>query len=132
MLLAERFGASSITTVSNSAGQRRFIEARASERDLSNLIARTADVNEFSPTERFDRVVSIEMFEHLRNWAEILRRIAGWLEPGRVFLHHFCHRTEGHRAPAFLVQVPSGGAPAARRRNRSIRPRRSESGWSSR
>ena len=54
----------------------------------------TADVNDFVPEGRFDRVMSIEMFEHMRNWRELLSRIAGWLAPdGRAFVHVFSHRT---------------------------------------
>ena len=53
----------------------------------------TADVNSLAPERRFDRVVSIEMFEHTRNWEALLARIAGWLEPGgRLFVHFFSHR----------------------------------------
>ena len=70
-----------ITGVSNSQGQREWIEAERDRRGLNNLEVITADVNEFEPNGRFDRVMSIEMFEHMRNWRELLRRIAGWLEP---------------------------------------------------
>jgi cyclopropane-fatty-acyl-phospholipid synthase len=92
--LAERHPAARILGVSNSAPQRRFIEARAAERGLGNLEIVTADMNDFDPGRRFDRVVSIEMFEHMRNWRELLHRIAGWLEPdGRLFVHVFSHRT---------------------------------------
>jgi cyclopropane-fatty-acyl-phospholipid synthase len=91
--LAERYPRSQVTGLSNSASQRAFIEARATERGLDNLAVVTGDVNDFLPEGRFDRVVSVEMFEHLRNHALLLERIAGWLEPGgKVFVHHFCHR----------------------------------------
>jgi cyclopropane-fatty-acyl-phospholipid synthase len=53
----------------------------------------TADANVFSTEERFDRVVSVEMFEHMRNYEQLMARIAGWLEPGgKLFVHIFCHR----------------------------------------
>jgi cyclopropane-fatty-acyl-phospholipid synthase len=91
--MAARYPRASVTAVSNSATQGAFIRARAAERGLGNLQVVTADVNRFEPGRRFDRVVSVEMFEHLRNWPEALRRVARWLEPdGRVFLHVFAHR----------------------------------------
>jgi cyclopropane-fatty-acyl-phospholipid synthase len=92
--MAERYPGSRITAVSNSATQRRWIERRAAERALTNLTVVTADMKDFAPVdERFDRVVSVEMFEHMRNYGRLLERIAGWLNPdGRLFVHIFCHR----------------------------------------
>lgn len=91
--MAERMPGSTVVAVSNSAEQRGFIENRARERKLGNLWVVTADMNDFHPGERFDRVVSVEMFEHMRNWRALLGRVADWLEPdGRLFLHVFCHR----------------------------------------
>ncbi|MEX2466496.1 MAG: cyclopropane-fatty-acyl-phospholipid synthase family protein [Gemmatimonadota bacterium] len=88
--MARTFPGSRITAVSNSASQRRFIEARAPE----NVRVITADMRTFDPGTRFDRVVSVEMFEHMRNLPELLRRISGWLRPeGKLFVHVFCHRT---------------------------------------
>jgi len=93
--MAERYPRSRIVSISNSRTQGAFIRARAAERGLSNLEVRTADMNVFSPGEgaAFDRIVSVEMFEHMRNWPTLFRRVAGWLAPdGRVFLHVFAHR----------------------------------------
>ncbi len=91
---AERYPNASILAVSNSSSQRRAIETRARELGLGNVRVRTADVNELQLDERFDRVVSIEMFEHVRNYATLLNRIAGWLDPaGKLFVHIFCHRS---------------------------------------
>jgi cyclopropane-fatty-acyl-phospholipid synthase len=92
--VAERFPNSRITAVSNSASQRRFIESQAISRGLTNLHVITADINQFAAEpQRFDRVVSVEMFEHLRNYERLLERIATWLRPdGKLFVHHFCHR----------------------------------------
>lgn len=102
--MAERYPAARITAVSNSHRQREFITRRAAERGLGNLQVLTADVNDFAPNERFDRVVSVEMFEHMRNHGELLRRIAGWLrDDGRLFVHLFCHRD---RAYLFEEQGP--------------------------
>lgn len=93
LYLAERFPSCSILAVSNSRDQREFIAAEAARRGLSNVAVETADINRFAPRERFDRIVSIEMFEHLKNYAEMLRRIAGWLLPGgALFVHIFVHR----------------------------------------
>ncbi|HET9124569.1 MAG TPA: cyclopropane-fatty-acyl-phospholipid synthase family protein [Solirubrobacteraceae bacterium] len=94
--LAERYPACSVLGVSNSGSQREWILGEAARRGLSNVSVETADVNTFDPgTAGFDRVMSIEMFEHMRNWRELLRRISRWLEPGvgRAFIHVFSHRT---------------------------------------
>jgi cyclopropane-fatty-acyl-phospholipid synthase len=91
---AERYPNSSITAVSNSRPQRAFIEGRARQRGLENLRVLTADVVGFEPDGRFDRVVSVEMFEHMRNYRELLRRIASWLErDGQLFVHVFAHES---------------------------------------
>ncbi len=93
--MAERYPGSRIVAVSNSRDQRDTIEARAAERNLTNVKVVTCDMNVFDPATgpAFDRVVSVEMFEHMRNWPELLGRVASWLKPdGRVFLHVFSHR----------------------------------------
>ncbi len=91
--LAERYPAAQIEAVSNSHGQRQVIETERDRCGLDNLRVVTADINDFEPGERFDRVMSIEMFEHMRNWRELLRRISGWLEDdGRLFVHTFSHQ----------------------------------------
>jgi len=93
--MAECYPRSRITAVSNSAAQRDHILARAREAGLDNLTVITADMNDFHTPQRFDRVVSVEMFEHMRNWGELLRRVHGWLRPGgRAFVHVFCHREQ--------------------------------------
>jgi len=87
--MAQSYPKSRITAVSNSASQRRFIESRAP----SNVRVITTDMNDFYVNEQFDRVVSIEMLEHMRNYDELLSRISGWLRSGgRLFIHVFCHR----------------------------------------
>jgi cyclopropane-fatty-acyl-phospholipid synthase len=96
--MAERFPGSQVTAVSNSHSQRAFIEARAAERGLRNLTVITCDMNDFTPQGRFDRIVSVEMFEHMSNWRGLLARLAGWLEDdGRLFLHVFTHRNRPYR-----------------------------------
>lgn len=91
--MAQQYPNSQIVAVSNSHGQRRFIEQRCRELNLTNVEVITCDVCEFDIDRQFDRVVSVEMFEHLRNYQELLRRISTWLKPeGSLFVHVFCHR----------------------------------------
>ncbi|MGK2858225.1 MAG: SAM-dependent methyltransferase [Thermoanaerobaculia bacterium] len=92
LFMAERFPNATIVAVSNSASQREHIERRAASRGLDNVTIRTCDMNEFAPGETFDRVVSVEMFEHMRNYRELLSRISSWLVPGgTLFVHIFSH-----------------------------------------
>jgi cyclopropane-fatty-acyl-phospholipid synthase len=91
--MAQRYPASQVLAVSNSASQRQFIEARAAARGLGNLSVVTCDMNDFATERRFDRVVSVEMFEHMRNYQVLMARVARWLEPdGKLFVHIFTHR----------------------------------------
>jgi cyclopropane-fatty-acyl-phospholipid synthase len=90
--MAEHYPNARITAVSNSRTQKQFIEARAAERGLRNIevLTRDANVLDFPPERRFDRAVSVEMFEHMRNYQTLLGRIAGWLRPGgTLFVHIF-------------------------------------------
>jgi cyclopropane-fatty-acyl-phospholipid synthase len=95
--MAEHFPSSSITAVSNSASQRAFIESQAAQRALRNVRIVTADMNDFDATaldgfRHFDRVVSVEMFEHMRNCDALLERVSKWLAPGgKMFMHIFTH-----------------------------------------
>ena len=89
---AARFPRSRIVGLSNSSSQRAFILGLAAERGLSNVEVLTADINTAHLTRRFDRIVSIEMFEHARNYRRLLERVSGWLHPeGRLFVHVFAH-----------------------------------------
>ena len=91
--MAQHYPHAHITAVSNSHSQRGFIEAQARERGLANLQVITQDFNALALTQRFDRIVSVEMFEHLRNWPAAFERVAQWLEDdGRFFMHVFTHR----------------------------------------
>jgi cyclopropane-fatty-acyl-phospholipid synthase len=93
LFLAERYPRARITAVSNSRPQREFILARAESRGLYNVEVLTRDMNDFRAEEKYDRVVSVEMFEHMRNYRQLLSRIARFLHPGgRLFLHIFVHR----------------------------------------
>ena len=91
--MAEHYPASRITGVSNSRDQRAFILARAAERGLANVDIITADMNTFAAPATYDLVVSVEMFEHMRNHRELMARIGPWLRPGgALFVHIFTHR----------------------------------------
>ena len=91
--MAKHYPNSSILAVSNSRPQREFIESRAQELGLTNLSVQTCDMNDFTTEQHFDRVVSVEMFEHMRNWQSLLERISNWLKPeGKLFIHIFSHR----------------------------------------
>jgi cyclopropane-fatty-acyl-phospholipid synthase len=95
--LAEAYPRCAVVGVSNSGSQHAFIEAEARARRLPNLTIVTADINGFDPGRRFDRVVSVEMFEHIRNHRRLLERIARWLQPdGRLFVHVFRHRRHAY------------------------------------
>jgi cyclopropane-fatty-acyl-phospholipid synthase len=92
--MARQFPKSHITAVSNSHSQREYILGEAAARGLNNLRAVTSDMNVFDPQSRFDRIVSVEMFEHMMNWRQLLSRVRSWLKPdGRFFMHIFTHRS---------------------------------------
>jgi len=102
---AARFPNSNVVGVSNSHSQRLYIEAQAHERDLTNLRIVTADINDFDAGQRFDRIVSVEMMEHVRNYQLLLRKVAPWMNPdGLLFVHIFTHR---HFAYPFEVRDSS-------------------------
>jgi len=96
--MAERYPAAEIVAVSNSSGQRAYIEGQAAHRGLTNLTVITQDMNVFDTARRFDRIVSVEMFEHMANWRALLTKARTWLTPeGRMFIHVFSHRTTPYR-----------------------------------
>ena len=96
--IAERYPAAHVTAVSGSAAQGAFVRDLAARQGLSNLRVEVCDINTFAPEGQFDRCVSVEAFERLRNWRELFSRAAGWIRPeGRLFLHVFCH--EKHAYP---------------------------------
>ena len=96
--MAERYPLSTITSVSNSNSQREFIQTQAKARGLTNLRVITRDMNDFTPPRTYDRIVSVEMFEHMANWRALLARLVPSLAPdGRIFLHVFTHRDRAYR-----------------------------------
>jgi len=103
--IAQLYPECKVTSVSNSMPQRRHIERTAKERGLANLLVLTRDMNDFHAESQFDRIVSVEMFEHMRNYRELFRRISHWLKPdGQFYMHIFCHRNCAYE---FLDEGPS-------------------------
>jgi cyclopropane-fatty-acyl-phospholipid synthase len=93
LYMAAHFPKSKITAVSNSNDQRQFIEERCRQLKLENISVITADMNDFNAEGLFDRVVSIEMFEHMRNYEKLLGRVNAWLKKeGKLFVHIFSHQ----------------------------------------
>lgn len=102
--IAAHYPAAQVVAVSNSRAQRDTILERAGKQGLTNVTVHVCDMNEFSIDQRFDRIVSVEMFEHMRNYRELFRRVATWLEPdGRFFLHIFTHHSTPYE---YLDQGP--------------------------
>ncbi|MFH1600183.1 MAG: cyclopropane-fatty-acyl-phospholipid synthase family protein [Pseudomonadota bacterium] len=101
--MAARYPNARITGVSNSGSQREHILAQAAARGLGNVEILTRDVVQLElPEENYDRVVSIEMFEHMRNYRHLLANVARWLKPdGKLFVHIFAHR---HLMYPFLTE----------------------------
>jgi len=92
--IAEHYPGCRITAVSNSRTKKQFIESRCRERGTRNIEVVTANVADYLATADYDRIVSVEMFEHMRNYETLLERVGGWLRPnGKLFVHIFCHRT---------------------------------------
>jgi len=95
--MASHYPNAQITAVSNSASQREYILQQAQARGLSNIHIITADMNVFDTDQTFDRVVSVEMFEHMRNYQVLYARVARWLKPdGLFFKHIFVHRNAAY------------------------------------
>ncbi|SCX06955.1 SAM-dependent methyltransferase [Agrobacterium rosae] len=98
LYMARQFPNARITSVSNSASQRAYIVSQAERQGIHNLTAITADMNDFAPSGSFDRVVSVEMFEHMSNWRALMERTRHWLkEDGRLFIHVFTHKDRSYR-----------------------------------
>ncbi len=103
--MAQHYPNSRITAVSNSNSQRAWITTECERRGIRNVEVIIADMNRFYSDARFDRIVSVEMFEHMRNWRALFERVYNWLNPGgRFFMHVFCHRTTPY---AFIDTGPS-------------------------
>jgi cyclopropane-fatty-acyl-phospholipid synthase len=98
LFMSARFPKSTFTVVSNSRTQKVYIDEEAKKRGITNLTVITSDINILSLTQQFDRVVSVEMFEHLRNYQELFKRISSWLKAdGKLFVHIFTHKTLAYK-----------------------------------
>jgi cyclopropane-fatty-acyl-phospholipid synthase len=103
--IAQHYPRCRVQAISNSNTQREFIESRCRSLGLENVEVLTANIADFGTEGRFDRVLSVEMFEHVRNYEELLRRIATWLKPdGKLMVHIFCH---ARYAYPFEVEGPT-------------------------
>jgi cyclopropane-fatty-acyl-phospholipid synthase len=98
LFMAENYPRSSFTVVSNSRTQKEFIDSAAIKRGIKNLQVITADINTITIDQQFDRVVSVEMFEHMRNYKLLMKKIALWLKPdGKLFVHIFTHHQYAYK-----------------------------------
>jgi len=105
LYMAKNYPNSRIISVSNSNSQRQFIEGQVRKFALKNLEIITCDMNDFAIEKKFDRVVSVEMFEHMSNWEQLLGKVHNWLKnDGRLFIHIFTHKSHSYR---FSVDDPA-------------------------
>ena len=92
--IAENYPNTSVLSVSNSKTQKIFIENIAKSKHLTNIQVITEDMKEFNTDKKFDRIVSLEMFEHMKNYKKLFNRVSSWLKnDGLFFMHIFCHKT---------------------------------------
>jgi len=98
LFMAARFPQSNFTVVSNSRTQKIYIDEQAGQRRLKNLRVITANINDFKPLQTFDRVVSVEMFEHMRNYKKLMHLVSSALNTeGKLFVHIFTHREYAYK-----------------------------------
>ncbi|NTF08213.1 class I SAM-dependent methyltransferase [Agrobacterium rubi] len=98
LYMARQFPNARITSVSNSTSQRAYILGEAERQGIHNLTVITADMNDFAPSDTYDRIVSVEMFEHMSNWRTLFERTRGWLrDDGKLFIHVFTHKSRSYR-----------------------------------
>lgn len=98
LFMAAKYPGSRFTVVSNSRTQKIHIDEKAAGLKLGNLRVITADMNDFDTEQTFDRVVSVEMFEHMRNYRLLMKKVASWLNPGgKLFVHIFTHKTLAYK-----------------------------------
>lgn len=97
LYMAKKYPDSAITVVSNSSSQKAYIDEQANKRGLTNMKVLTEDMNDFMPDATYDRIISIEMFEHMRNHDLLMERLSGLLnEDGKLFIHIFCHKEQAY------------------------------------
>ncbi len=91
--IAKKYPACTVMSVSNSKPQGEFIRSICAAEGLTNLEVKTANIVDFEPGQKFDRIISIEMFEHMRNYQQLFAKVSGWLNnDGAVFIHIFTHK----------------------------------------
>uniref|UniRef100_A0A0D9WRF3 Methyltransferase domain-containing protein n=1 Tax=Leersia perrieri TaxID=77586 RepID=A0A0D9WRF3_9ORYZ len=94
LYIAKKYRKCTITGICNSTTQKAFIEEQCRENELSNVEIIVADISKFEMERSFDRIISIEMFEHMKNYNALLKKISGWMkEDSLLFVHYFCHKT---------------------------------------
>ncbi|WWC98068.1 hypothetical protein V866_004958 [Kwoniella sp. B9012] len=97
LFLAEHYPLARIKMLSNSRTQKEYIDSLASEKGFKNVEVITGDVNvyDFEEKEQFTHIMSIEMFEHMKSYSLLLKKVSTWLKPnGKLFIHIFCHRSQ--------------------------------------
>jgi cyclopropane-fatty-acyl-phospholipid synthase len=98
LFMAAKFPTSTFTVVSNSRTQKQHIDEQARQRGITNLTVITTNINEFKLDQTFDRVVSVEMFEHMRNYQKLMKLVADLLKPdGKLFVHIFTHKEYAYK-----------------------------------
>jgi len=98
LYMSAKFPQSTFTVVSNSRTQKIYIDEQAKQRGITNLTVVTANINDFEPEKEFDRVVSVEMFEHMRNYQKLMRLVSSALKPdGKLFVHIFTHKEYAYK-----------------------------------
>eukprot|EP00188_Purpureofilum_apyrenoidigerum_P000065 Plantae.Rhodophyta-Purpureofilum_apyrenoidigerum.ctg1023.p1 GENE.Plantae.Rhodophyta-Purpureofilum_apyrenoidigerum.ctg1023~~Plantae.Rhodophyta-Purpureofilum_apyrenoidigerum.ctg1023.p1 ORF type:complete len:342 (-),score=62.59 Plantae.Rhodophyta-Purpureofilum_apyrenoidigerum.ctg1023:336-1361(-) len=104
LYIAKHYPKCRITSLSNSWTQKKFIDGVCEAKGYRNVTVETGDVTKWTSRSRFDRVFSVEMFEHMKNYEKLMEKISTWLKPkGLLFVHHFCHRE-------FIYHFESEGA----------------------
>jgi cyclopropane-fatty-acyl-phospholipid synthase len=98
LFMAAKYPGSRFTVVSNSRTQKMHIDGQAKQRNITNLKVLTVNINDLAISETFDRVVSVEMFEHMRNYQKLMALVADRLKPdGKLFVHIFTHREYAYK-----------------------------------
>ncbi|KAJ3691988.1 hypothetical protein LUZ60_012338 [Juncus effusus] len=94
LYVAKKYKNCNVTGICNSVTQKTHIDQQCRQNNLTNVEIIVADISKFQMERTFDRILSIEMFEHMKNYKELMKKISGWMEPdGLLFIHHFCHKT---------------------------------------
>ncbi|PON95978.1 S-adenosyl-L-methionine-dependent methyltransferase [Trema orientale] len=105
LYIAQKYRNCKVTGICNSATQKAHIDERCRDLELDNVEIVVADISTFEMEGSFDRIFSIEMFEHMKNYKELLKKISGWMkEDSLLFVHHFCHKTFAYHFEVYFFQ----------------------------